>query len=469
MTQTLEEAPAAAGEVAAEAAESDASISRSATRALPEKRPLLRRPGVWIGLALVVLIGAGFAARSVVHAMAYVETDDAFIDAAVTAVSPRVKGHVAAVFVKDNEWVHQGQKLVQLDPADLQNAVAAAQAALDAAKARQAAARTNVELVRVASDAAMESAQSAVEGAQSGVVTAQAQIDVAQSRQVQAEAQIAAAQAAAAQARAEVAAAQADQTRAAIEQRRLSKLGDTNVVSQQEILNANAAAQAAAAQLEAKTKHVTAADAEVAQARAASQTAVETVKQARSQLLAAQAQLAQARAQLAAANVAKEKVAVAESERADADAEVARLSAELDQAKLNLTHATIVAPVDGRITNKNVEVGQYVDVGQSILAIVPNQLWVIANYKETQLDAIRPGQPVEIGIDAYPDLKLKGHVDSIQRGSGAAFSLLPPQNATGNYVKVVQRVPVKIVLDEMPDAKHPIGPGMSVVPEVKVR
>jgi membrane fusion protein (multidrug efflux system) len=401
--------------------------------------------------------------------MAYEETDDAFIAASVTPISPRVAGHVAQVLVNDNEFVHKGQKLIQLDPSDLQNAFNVAQAALNAAQARQAAAATNVQLVRIAADTAIQSAQSAVKGAESGVVTAQAQIDVAKSKQLQAEAQTASAQADAAQAQAEVVAAQAEVTRADTEQQRFSKLGDNNVVSQQEILNANAAAQAASAQFEARKKHVKAAEAQIAQAQAARQTAVETVKQAQSLLIAAQAQLAQAKAQLAAASVVKEKVAVAQSELATADAEAARLKAQLDQASPNLSYGAVLAPVEGRVTNKSVEVGQYVDVGQSIMAIVPQRQWVIANFKETQLTHIRPGQPVEIGVDAYPDMTLKGHVDSIQRGSGAAFSLLPPQNATGNYVKVVQRVPVKILLDEAPSADHPIGPGMSVTPEVKVQ
>ena len=139
------------------------------------------------------------------------------------------------------------------------------------------------------------------------------------------------------------------------------------------------------------------------------------------------------------------------------------------QAELNLSYTKIYAAESGRITRKSVEAGNYVQVGQTLLSIVPDNVWVVANFKENQLGHMRPGQPATIRIDAYPDKIFKGHVESIQAGSGARFSLLPPENATGNYVKVVQRVPVKILIDEPPDPHHVLGPGLSVLPEVKVR
>jgi membrane fusion protein (multidrug efflux system) len=150
-------------------------------------------------------------------------------------------------------------------------------------------------------------------------------------------------------------------------------------------------------------------------------------------------------------------------------AQVARSEAAVQQASLDLSYTKIFAPEAGRITRKRVERGAYVQVGQTLFVIVPDQVWVVANYKETQLEYMRPGQPASIHVDAYPDKVFHGHVDSIQAGSGAAFSLLPPENATGNYVKVVQRVPVKIVIDDPPDDEHVLGPGMSVVPEIQVR
>jgi membrane fusion protein (multidrug efflux system) len=157
-------------------------------------------------------------------------------------------------------------------------------------------------------------------------------------------------------------------------------------------------------------------------------------------------------------------VATAESSRASVQAD----EAGVEQAELNLSYTKITAPIDGYVTKEAVAIGDYVQVGQALMSLVPPRVWVIANFKETQLRDIQPGQPVDISLDAYPSLKLRGHVDSIQAGSGAAFSLLPPENATGNYVKVVQRVPVKIVLDEEQQVQHVLGPGMSVVPTVAV-
>ena len=159
--------------------------------------------------------------------------------------------------------------------------------------------------------------------------------------------------------------------------------------------------------------------------------------------------------------------AVATARTQAAQAEAARKQAA--EAVLKLSYTRITAPEPGRVTNRTVEEGHYVQVGQALMSIVPDELWVVANYKETQLAKLRPGQPATIRVDAYPGLVLRGHVDSVQAGTGARFSLLPPENATGNYVKVVQRVPVKIVLDEPPPAGYALGPGMSVVPTVSVR
>ena len=157
-------------------------------------------------------------------------------------------------------------------------------------------------------------------------------------------------------------------------------------------------------------------------------------------------------------------VASSQSSKAAVEAD----QAMVEQAELNLSYAKITAPIDGYVTKEAVATGDYVQVGQALMSLVPPRVWVIANFKETQLRNMQPGRPVDISVDAYPNLKLRGHVDSIQAGSGAAFTLLPPENATGNYVKVVQRVPVKIVLDDQQNLQHVLGPGMSVVPTVAV-
>ncbi len=150
----------------------------------------------------------------------------------------------------------------------------------------------------------------------------------------------------------------------------------------------------------------------------------------------------------------------------NAKAQVDKARASKDQAELQLSYTKIISPSEGRVTKKSVEVGAYLQTGQALMAIVPSERWVVANFKETQLTRMKPGQKARIHVDAYPGKKYKAHIESIQRGTGAKFSLLPAENATGNFVKVVQRVPVKIVLDEAPDSKHALVPGMSVVVNV---
>ena len=187
----------------------------------------------------------------------------------------------------------------------------------------------------------------------------------------------------------------------------------------------------------------------------------------------AQAQARSANANLVAAysqtNAAEADVALSEAGVETATAAVQQAEAKLKQAELNLSYTKIVAPMDGRITARTVQLGHYIQPGQALLALVPKDVWVTANFKETQLTYMKPGQPVELSVDAYPNRKFKGKVDSLQAGTGARFSLLPPENAVGNYIKVVQRVPVKIIFDEELPTNLDIAPGMSVVPTVKIK
>jgi membrane fusion protein (multidrug efflux system) len=169
------------------------------------------------------------------------------------------------------------------------------------------------------------------------------------------------------------------------------------------------------------------------------------------------------------ANTAPQQVAVSQAQAQTAGATIDQLRAEVAQAELELSYTKVYAPATGRVTRKSVDEGILVQPGQVLLAVVQGDVWVTANFKESQLGRLQPGQYVDINVDAYPDKVFKAHIDSIQAGTGARFSLLPPENAAGNYVKVVQRVPVKIVFDEVPDQRHLLAPGMSVVPEVKVK
>jgi membrane fusion protein, multidrug efflux system len=192
---------------------------------------------------------------------------------------------------------------------------------------------------------------------------------------------------------------------------------------------------------------------------------VQMAQQTESALRQSQASLQSAQATLA---VSQRQLDVLKAQRVSADASLDQASAQRDQAQLNLSYATVTAAQSGRVVNLTAAKGQFAPAGTGLAMFVPDELWVTANYKETQLAEMRPGQPVTLRIDAYPDRELHGHVDSVQPGSGVAFSLLPAENATGNYVKVVQRVPVKIVLDN-PPGDVAVGPGMSVLPSVRVR
>ena len=200
--------------------------------------------------------------------------------------------------------------------------------------------------------------------------------------------------------------------------------------------------------------------------QATTQEAIDTATAAR---LAAAAQVEQGDAALRQANTVRESVGQAEADVQQLTGKVALAKAALDQAALNLSWTSVVAPQDGWITKRNVEQGNYVTPGQSVLAIVTPDIWVTANFKESELDRIRPGERVDIAVDAYPELKLRGHVDSIQLGSGSRFTAFPPENATGNFVKLVQRVPVKVVIDSGVDADHPLPLGISVVPTIRLR
>ncbi|WP_042689665.1 HlyD family secretion protein [Azospirillum sp. B506] len=252
--------------------------------------------------------------------------------------------------------------------------------------------------------------------------------------------------------------------------------------AQAQIDSAQAAITGYDAQIDAQRAQIDQARAEVSQAEAAVGFAKEdaaryrdlqtrgagTVQQAQQSTANLQEQQGKLTSANAAVIAAERQVGALQAQRTSAVADLARAKAQLAQAQLNLSYTTVTAAQPGRVVQLSGAVGQFVQAGQSLAIFVPDDIWVTANFKETQITDMRPGQPVEIRIDAYPGRKVTGHVDSVQPGSGTAFSLLPAENATGNYVKVVQRIPVKIVVDRWPDGVS-IGPGMSVVPRVTVR
>ncbi len=352
-------------------------------------------------------------------------TDDAQIDGHINPISPRVGGHVMSVKVENNQYVQAGAVLVELDPKDYQVALDRAQAEYANALATAEAARVGVPISSVSTSSQVTTAQAEVENARASLAAAEKQYQAAQAKIEEAE---------------------ANNAKAQSDLNRYKQLVGKEEISQQQYDQAVAAAKAGAASL-------LAAD---AQAQAAAQRVSE-----------ARGKLAQAEAQLRSAHTGPQQVSATRSRASAAEAAVQMAKAALEQAQLNLQYSTITAPVSGLVGKKTAEVGQNVQPGQELMAIVPlDDIWVTANFKETQLKNMRPGQPVKIYVDAY-GREYDGHVESIAGASGAQFSLLPPENATGNYVKVVQRVPVKIRFEKGQDPEHIPRLGMSVEPRVK--
>ncbi|MGB8789877.1 MAG: HlyD family secretion protein [Candidatus Acidiferrales bacterium] len=417
-TEAAPQAQSPAGEPASQ--HSAAPPLREAEQA-SARRPFPR--GLLIAGILVLLVG-GFALW---HYFAeYENTDDAEVDGHINPISARVSGYVNKVNVDDNQYVEAGTVLVEIDPKDYQVAVVKAKADLASAEASAAAAGQNVPITSLNTSSQIESAQADVENAKAAIAGAQQQFDAAKAQLDQ---------------------AQANDVKAQSDLERYKQLVAKQEISQQQYDQAVAAARGSAAGVTA--------------ARASASAAEQGVHQTQSRLL-------QAEAALREAGTAPQQMAVSKANFSSADAGVTQKQAALEQAELNLQYCTIVAPVAG-VVNKNVEIGMNVQPGQQLLSIVPlDDVWVTADFKETQLKYMRPGQPAEISVDAF-GRTYKGKVDSIAGASGSRFSLLPPENATGNFVKVVQRVPVKIVLDPGQNSDHLLRPGMSVEPKVKVK
>ncbi|MCC7146875.1 MAG: HlyD family secretion protein [Phycisphaeraceae bacterium] len=415
-----------------------------------------RRRRLAIILAAVVLgVMAIWGGKTFWHNLWHESTDNAFIEGTVVQVSPRLAGQVLRVLVRDNQHVLPGELLVEIDPHDYQNRLDQARAALESARARRQAAEADLASISKSAPGDLAERQGTVEAAQAAVESAQARVVAAESLLVQAYAHQAAAEA-------NVARAQADATRTAADLERYENLfaSDGITASQRDQYAATATSSAAGLQV---------AQAQQVEAQAGVEAAQQNRFLAQAQVREAEGRLAEAQGTLAAAGVVAERIAKAKAQADLAGADVAQLFALAQQAELDLSYTRIQAAQAGTITKKSVEVGNFVRPGQALLALVGDDKWVVANFKENQLADMKPGQPVKIRIDAYPGLVLSGKVDSIQEGTGARFSLLPAENATGNYVKIVQRVPVKIVFDQALPTEQPLSLGMSVVPDVKVK
>jgi len=359
-------------------------------------------------------------------------TDDAQIDGYIYPVSARVSGQVITVNFDDGQLVHRGDVLVQVDPKDYQVALQRAQADYQDSLAQAQAAQYGVPVQSIGSVSQIRSASADLDSARAGVAAAQKQTDAAQQQVIE---------------------AQANALKLNTDVERYRQLLGKREIAQQQFDQAVAAAAAANATVSAREAAVLAAKAQVKMA---------------------ESRIEQANAEVKNAAATPNTVAATKSRADAADAQALRAKAALDQAQLNLSYTTIVAPVDGVVGKRSVQVGSNVAPGQDMMAIVPlRDVWVTANFKETQLAHMQPGAAVKINVDTYGGRKWNGHVTSLGGATGAKYSLLPPENATGNYVKVVQRIPVRIDFDgnDKPDFNQDglLRPGMSVGPDVKVR
>ncbi len=376
-----------------------------------------------LGGAIVLAVVGFFVWR---YMSSYEDTDDAEVDGHVNNVSARISGYILKVNVDDNQYVDKGAVLAEIDPRDYQVAVEKAKADLADAEATARAMNLNVPVETIGTTSQVSSSEADLESAEAGVAAAQEQLDSARAQLVQAE---------------------ANNTRAQQDAARYGALIAKGEVSQQVFDQAEASAKANAAAVDSARAAVSAAQQQVSQAKSHVNAAQATLRYSRTGPQQVQATQARARAAIAA---------------------VQQKQAALDQALLDLQYCTITAPAAG-VVNKHVEVGMNVQPGQTLVAVVQiDDAWITANFKETQLERMKVGQPVTIHVDAF-GRDYQGKVESLAGATGAQFSLLPPENATGNYVKVVQRVPVKIVLDPNQNNDHLLRLGMSVEPKVWVK
>jgi membrane fusion protein, multidrug efflux system len=395
-------------------------------RSFVQKNPLAKP--LAFALVILVILGVGWYWWD---SRRWESTDDAQIDGHIYPISARVGGQVIKVNYDDGQLVHKGDVLVVIDPTDYKVAVDRAQADYQDSQAAAQAAQYGVPVSSVGSSTQIRSSSADMANALAGVAAAQKQVEAAQAQVVEAQ-------------------ATAQKLNADVIRYRM--LLDKREISQQQFDQATSSATAANATVTAREAALLA---------------------ARAQVLQAESRVEQAHAEVQNAQVTPKQVAATEARAKSADAQVLRYKSALDQAQLNLNYTTIVAPVDGVVGKRSVQVGQNVSPGQDLMAVVPlREIWVTANFKETQLAHMLPGQPVEVKVDTYGGRKWNAHVSSIGAATGAKYSLLPPENATGNYVKVVQRIPVRIDFDnsDKPDFNQDglLREGMSVTPDVNV-
>jgi len=371
-----------------------------------------------------------------------VTTDDAQVDAHITAVAPQVPGYVVKLLINDNTPVQEGDLLVQVDPRTYQAEVDQARANLDFAEAQANSAKLQIGLTRDTTTHSTNGASAQKQSDEADYISSQAQLEQTATANLQV-------------AEANVTAKKATNERAQSDLARYTPLLSTDDVSKYQYDAVEAAARVAKSELEAAEQQRSAAQQAVAIARANTRSS--------------QARVARSQSQFMETKAREQQVPIAEATYKSALAAVERAKAALQQAELNLNYTHITAPITGQVTQKSVDLGQYVSPGQLLFTIVPlDQVYITANFKETQMAHVAPGQRVRIHVDTYSE-EFEGRVDSIAGASGSQQALLPPQNATGNFIKVVQRIPVKILVKPTKDSKIVLRPGMNVEATIYTR
>ena len=408
------------------------------TKIVPRKRRRVARYLVFAAVVVILAAGGYYLWR---YLNTYETTDDAQIDGHINAISGRIAGNVIEVRAEDEQLVNAGDELVRLDPRDYEVALAKAKADLGDAEAALESSRIDIPITTTNTASQLKTANSSRADATAFVLGAQRQLTATRARLESAQAQ--------------ARESEANLKKATDDVARYKLLVDKNEIPRQQYETAVSTAAAAQAALDARVAAVREAEQNIVVA----QSAVEQANQ----------RITQADASIDSASTAPKQVAVSEARAKSALAQVDQKKALVEQAKLNLSYCTIIAPVAGIVGKKTVELGQNISPGQQLMALVPlDDIWVIANFKETQLSRMQPGQRVRVAVDAY-GREYNGKIVAVGGASGSRFSVLPPENATGNYVKVVQRVPVRINLDAGHNADHRLRPGMSVDPKVYLK
>jgi len=428
-----------------------------AKRSLPLKKII---PVFVLALAALILFGIIGGWNRWVGSNGTQRTDDAILRADITPLSTRVSGTVAQVAVVDYQRVKAGDLLVQLKDDDFKAQVAQADAGVAAA---QAALQNNAKQKDLQSSRILQ-AQAGIQAATADIAQSEAAIQAAQADIANAQAGVSAAQEKIPDAQAAVAATQADAERTLLERKRQEALLELGSATKQKLEQVVADQERYAAILDSRK-------AELAQTHALLESRKAELAKARAQVSLRQSEQQRARAQLsgksAEVDAQIKQRAVLDAQELQLQADLSAKQEQLKVAETNLDYTKIVAPTDGVVGERKVRIGQLVSPGTQVISLVENTVWVQANYKETQLTNVSKGDAAEITVDTFPGVVLKGHVEEIAPASGSQFALLPPDNATGNYTKIVQRIPVKIVLDPNPNLAERLRPGMSVIAEIR--